>query len=149
MTYKIDNFTIDILFQVLDNYNANLKFVTEINKSLNYNVKHKKIRRENFRTEISENIAKFVFYKKYNVLPNWNTKSGDLGVCIDGEYLKLEIKGFMSDGPTTFGPTEEWDRLYFVDCRNTLEKNFIVYEMELSSKSDIWNDIKLTNSDNG
>ena len=48
MTYKIDNFTIDILFQVLDNYNANLKFVTEINKSLNYNVKHKKNKKGKF-----------------------------------------------------------------------------------------------------
>jgi hypothetical protein len=54
---------------------------------------------------------------------------------------RIEIKGFMSDGPCSFGPEERWDWIYFVDCKNCLEKQFSVYEIKLSNKSDKWRNI--------
>jgi len=62
---------------------------------------------DNFPSHISENIVKFALFKKYNIMPNWDTKTGDLDLF----NLKIEVKGFSSTGPSSFGPTEEWDIL--------------------------------------
>lgn len=128
-----DNMTLDIINNLIDKYNEYINFLKDINKKLSY----KKIRLPNYPSDISENIVKFVILKKYNVCGNWDTKSGDL-------YLLdklIEIKGFSSDGPSSFGPTEKWDWLYFIDCKDTLNKNFKVYEIKLSNNNDIWKNI--------
>jgi hypothetical protein len=128
-----DNFTFDILKVMIENYNKNMVFIEHINKQLSI----KKCRNENFPSHISENIVKFVLCKKYNIMPLWDTKSGDLELC----NKKLEVKAFMSVGPTSFGPKENWDYIYFVDAMDTKNLNYKVYEIKLSNCSSTWKNI--------
>lgn len=128
-----DNMTLEFVEQILDNYNDKYLFTKKLNKLLS----KKKIRNTNFPSEISENIVKFCLFKKYNIMGCWDTNDGDL-ILLD---KKLEIKGFSSAGPSSFGPTEKWDTLYFVDCMDHIHKNFKVYEINLSNKSEQWKNI--------
>ena len=132
---KKDNMTLEIVNLILDMYNKKIKFNYEINKLLSI----KKIRNENFPSEISENIVKFVFRKKYKITGNWDTKNGDLQII----NKKIEIKGFSSKGPLSFGPTEKWDILCIVDATKSKDKIFIVYLINLSNINNFWRNIKV------
>ena len=77
-------------------------------------------------------------------MPSWNTdKGGDL--IYNNE--RFEIKGFISFGPSSFGPKEMWDVLYFVDAIDVLNKHFKVYEIKLSNTSEIFRNIKFNNKE--
>jgi len=131
-----DGISLDIIDKLLNQYISNYNFLEEINKKLT----DKKCRHENFPSHISENIVKFAIFKKYKTMPNWNTKKGDLTLL----HRQIEVKGFSSDGPTSFGPSENWDWIYFVDCKDFKNKNFIVYEIKLSNKNEDWRKIILS-----
>jgi len=73
-------------------------------------------------------------------MPNWDTKKGDLELL----NKQLEIKGFMSDGPSSFGPTENWDWIYFVDGIDFINKRFKIYEIKLSNKDKRWRNIVIS-----
>jgi hypothetical protein len=128
--------TIDIVNEMLDKYNDILKFIESINKKLS----KKKCRNENFHSHISENIVKFAIFKKYKVMPCWDTDCGDLKLL----NICIEVKGFMSSGSSSFGPSESWHRIYFIDCMDCKNKNFKVYEIKLSNKSKEWRNIKIS-----
>jgi len=133
-----DGMTYELLLENINDYNDHLKF----NEYMNKKMKVKKIRNENFRSEISENIAKFAIFKKYGIMPNWDCK-GDLVML----NKQLEIKGFMSNGPLSFGPTEPWHYIYFVDALQTRDKIYKVYEIKLSNTSEIWRNIVISGKD--
>lgn len=132
-----DDMTKIILLDLLNNYINNYIFLNNINLKL----KQKKCRHENFPSHISENIAKFAIYKKYKIMPTWYCKPGDLQIL----NKKIEVKGFSSFGPSSFGPTEKWDILCFVDCTRFLEKIFKVYLINLSNINPFWYNIKINN----
>ena len=132
----LDNYSLDILNQCLDKYIDDLNF----NKKINMLMSKKKRRNENFPPDISENIAKFAIFKKYGIMPSWDTDKGDL--IYNNE--RFEIKGFISFGPSTFGPKEMWHVIYFVDATDILNKNFKVYEIKLSNTSEIFRNIKFS-----
>lgn len=48
-----------------------------------------------------------------------------------------------STGPSSFGPTEKWDKLYFLDCRRFKLRIFKCYLINLSNKSTEWKAIKV------
>ena len=73
-------------------------------------------------------------------MPNWDTLSGDLQL----EKKRIEVKGFMSDGPSSFGPSEYWDYICFVDAKRFREKYFKVYLIKLKNDSKEWRNIMLT-----
>lgn len=129
-----DSISLSLLNKIIDRDNYNLKFVNEIN--LNLPEKHKYLRKSNFSSESSENIAKFAYFKYTNNMPTWNTKFGDLQVIENNKTIKLEVKGsldLMDGGPSSFGPTECWDKLLFVDAKNTIKKNYTVYLINLNN----------------
>jgi hypothetical protein len=137
-----DGFTKDKLKQMITMYNSLYMF----SDKLNTNLKGKKIRKANYPSEITENIVKFAIIKKYNVSPSWNTKKGDLSLHDN----ILEVKGSINltaGGPCSFGPTECWHRIYFVDCVEHYNYKFKVYEIKLSSHSNIWKNIKVNKSE--
>lgn len=135
-----DNMRYSLLIKCLYHYNDNLNLTKELNKSLS----KKKIRNENFPSHISENIVKFAIFKKYGIMPCWDTDKGDIVLNKMSIIKQIEVKGFMSDGPSSFGPTEMWDMLYFVDAKDTMNCNFKVYEIKLSNKNNIFRNIKLS-----
>lgn len=112
------------------------------NKEWNKHLSVKKIRNANFPSEISENIVKYVLFKKYKIMCTWDSKPGDLQMV----NLLLEVKAFSSNGPSSFGPTEGWDRIYFVDCTKYINKVFTVYEIKLSNNDEKWRSIKVSKS---
>lgn len=133
----LDKYSIPLINEDLDEHIRHDKYIEKRNRS--FGNSHKKWRRDNFPSHISENICKFAFIKKYGLYPSWNTNKGDLQLFIP--RLQIEVKGFMSDGPTSFGPTENWDFIYFVDCKNFVSKKFKVYEVRLSNKCETWRKI--------
>lgn len=80
-------------------------------------------------------------------MPCWDTDKGDIVINKLSLFKQIEIKGFMSDGPSSFGPSEKWDLLYFVDARDTLNFNFKVYEIKLSNKNEIFRNIKINKNE--
>ena len=137
-----DSMTPALLTRCIDNYNDTIKNEHEIN----INLKKTKIRLTNFPSHISENITKFVIAKRYNIMPTWDTDKGDL--CINNKickFIRIEVKGSvnLSNGPSSFGPTESWDYIYFVDGVNTQEKKYKVYEIRLSDLTEKWKNIKV------
>jgi len=135
-----DSMTIQLCNKLLDKY---VKY-TEVFDYINNLISAKKCRLPNFPSEISETLVKYAFRKHYKICPTWITKSGDLEVDIyNYNKLRLEVKCFSSKGPSSFGPEEKWDKLYFVDARNYKRKTFIIYEISLSNESSKWKSIKI------
>ena len=134
-----DKMKLDFIIKLLKNYNYTQNLYNNINKLIS----KKKIRNDNFPSHISENIAKFAIYKKYKIMPNWDTKTGDLEINLINFNIKLEIKAFSSKGPTSFGPSETWDIIYFVDATNYKKFLFKIYEIKLKNTSQIFQSIKL------
>lgn len=139
-----DKISYEIMYKRLKRYNYNILSTIEFNELISPENKNKKERNENFPSVVSENIAKFAIFKKYKIMPTWETNQGDLIINKLGYTRKLEIKAFSSNGPSSFGPTENWDSLYFVDAKDTLNMYFKVYEINLSNKSNIFRNVKLT-----
>lgn len=132
-----DGMTLSKLDNCINSYIYTIKFEQEINKEL----RKKKIRYSNFPSHISENIVKYVIAKKYKIMPNWDTDKGDLVL----KNLRIEVKGSLNlqNGPPTFGPTEYWDRIYFLDGKDIVLKKFKVYEIKLSNTSEKWKNLKV------
>jgi len=122
------------------NYTSSIDRINTYIKDNNKKI-YKKIRNPNFPSEISENLVKYVFYKKYNIYPKWNIKSGDLVIDLIHFIKKIEIKAFISTGPSSFGPSESWDYIYFVDAREYKNKRFKIYEIKLSNDDTRWKNI--------
>jgi len=163
MKCLVDNATFQIMNKWLETYNRTLIVVKEDNEILSkpndisYRVSsivaklriHKKnIRNDNFPSHLSENIAKFAIFKKYSTMPWWDTDKGDLiivNIAGGGEVIKrIEVKAFMSDGPSSFGPTETWNWLYFVDAKDTLTGFFKVYEIKCSNTSEEMKNVRIS-----
>lgn len=136
--YKNETFNYNMIYQFLDKYIEYNNFIDNLNSSLIY----KKIRHNNFPSEISENIVKYIIYKKYNIMPIWDSSStGDLILKFNNKYIqnkKIEIKAFSSIGPISFGPTESWDWIYFVDCTEYNKYIFKIYELKKSNTNTNW-----------
>tara|TARA_B110000238_G_C16082972_1_gene420342 strand:+ start:604 stop:1332 length:729 start_codon:yes stop_codon:yes gene_type:complete len=137
---QTDNYTFTILNRCLDKYISDLKFNVEINSLIS----KKKRRNENFPSDISENIAKLVIAGKYRIMPCWDTDKGDIVINKKHIFKQIEVKGFMSPGPSSFGPNENWDLLYFVDGQDIKNKKFKVYEVKLSNKNEYFRNIKMS-----
>ena len=136
-----DSMTFKLLNNCIDSFIRTINDEKTINKLLN----KKKIRLSNFPSHISENIVKFVIFKKYKIMPNWDTDSGDLEIGLANIYksIRCEVKGSidLSNGPSSFGPNEEWDYIYFVDAVCNYNKKYKVYECKISNKSEIWKNL--------
>tara|TARA_B100001540_G_scaffold302411_1_gene309869 strand:+ start:121 stop:891 length:771 start_codon:yes stop_codon:yes gene_type:complete len=135
-----DNYSFKILDKCLNKYISNLNFNNEINSLLS----KKKRRNENFPSDISENIAKLVIARKYRIMPCWDTDKGDIIISKKDIFKQIEVKGFMSTGPSSFGPKEKWDLLYFIDGQDIKNKIFKVYEVKLSNKNEIFRNINIS-----
>jgi hypothetical protein len=126
----------EMVCNMLESYKSYYKSILEINKYLT----SKKMRYPNFPSEISENIVKLAIYQKYKIMPTWDTKVGDLEILAK---KRIEVKAFSSNGPTSFGPKEKWDFIYFLDAINFMKSEFIIYECKCSNKSLEWCKLKI------
>src|SRR3990167_8536537 len=104
-----NNYTKNILKQYYNLHKNYCLSLIELNKL--HNIKN---RAPNMPEHISENIIKFIIIKYENISNcSWNC-SGDLKIGND----KIECKAVSSNGPISFGPTEQWKSLYILDSTN-------------------------------
>lgn len=94
-----------------------------------------KTRRNGLPEHISENMIKFILLHHLGVKTTWDCKIGDLYSTTEGV---IECKSFTSDGPTSFGPKQKWDRIYFLDARKWLEDELVLYEVPYSNTDPLW-----------
>ena len=110
-----------------------------INTTLKIGVK---VRMPSIPEDISENIIKFIIHNKLgDNTSKWNCKNGDLFSKKEGIQ---ECKCFTSDGPLSFTPTSNWDCIYFLDARQWLNDNFVLYKISLKRTSIEWSSIKVS-----
>ena len=80
-------------------------------------------------------------------MPIWDSSStGDLILKFNNKYIqnkKIEIKAFSSIGPISFGPTESWDWIYFVDCTEYNKYIFKIYELKKSNTNINWLNVNI------
>jgi hypothetical protein len=105
------------------------------------------IRLPNVPEDISENIVKFIIRNKLGddtcrwtksvrgVAGNEDATSGDL---ISRKEGRQESKCFTSDGPSSFGPNEPWDVIYFLDMRGWLEDKLTLFRVALKNTDATW-----------
>lgn len=118
-----------------------------VNKLKNFKKKTNcSLRFPNFPECISENIIReyINIVEKRNCL--CSLTSGDLQVNNKEITIKIEVKCFTSTGPTSFGPTENWDEIYFIDAFNFMEKKFKIYKLNLSNMSKEFKLIKINSN---
>jgi len=134
-----DLFTEDVLKGHYNNHKTHVLNTLEL-----INLSGIKVRITNFPEHISENIIKFIIhYHLKDKSSRWKhptKKGGDLYSEKEGVQ---ECKCFTSEGPCSFSPTSEWDVLYFLDARNWLNDNFILYKTLLKKSSNEWKNIKM------
>jgi hypothetical protein len=58
-----------------------------------------------------------------------------------------EIKFFSSSGPCSFGPTEKWDIIYFLDGLDYKQFNFKLYKFRLANVSEEWKNLKVNRTE--
>ena len=130
---------------LLDHYITYAEAMENCNKKL----KVRKCRMPNFPSEISENIAKLAIQARHGHCPTWDTTRGDLEWKPEASkpVKKIEVKGFVSDGPASFGPTERWDLIYFVDGLDYKNKRFKVFEIPLSNTDPCWRAVMINKTE--
>ena len=146
----IDTYTAEILKIRFDSHKA---YVTET-KALILKLGNVPIRLPNMPEDISENIAKFIIHywvgdrtSKWTkgIIKKGGTKiPGDLTSSVEKAQ---EVKCFTSDGPPTFGPTEHWDVIYFLDARRWLDDHFVLWRVPLSNSSKEWRAVKVNSKE--
>jgi len=102
------------------------------------------IRNPTMPEHISENVAKFII-RRHDPTSKW-TKGTELktkGDLISEKEGQQEVKCFTSDGPPSFGPTEAWDTLYFLDARDWLNSRFILWRVPHKNDSVIWKNLQV------
>jgi len=91
-----------------------------------------------FKLASREEISDFKLASREEIRPSSEPSSKEI------KSLKIEVKGFSTDGATSFGPDTRWDRIYFVDAKDFVNKNFEVFEINLTNKDEKWRELKFT-----
>lgn len=137
-----DGLSVSIVKEMLINYKTYVDKSSSI--SARCGLRYKNIRGLNFPSEISENLVRFAINKKYRCINCvWDIRKGDLTFSLGCITYIIEVKAFSSTGPSSFGPIESWDWIYFIDCRNNHDLLFKIYEIRLANNSKIWKNIKV------
>ena len=109
------------------------------------------IRHQNTPEDITENIVKFIIRKYENDetcvwCKSIDKKYGYTGDLMSNKYDKttpIEVKSFTSNGPSQFGPNKKFGVLYFLDLRNFLDNNIILWKVNLHYLSFEFKNIKI------
>ena len=135
-----EKYTIDVLKHHI---HIHRNYLSKLDRLSNkYNVS---FRKPIFPESISENIIKHIIIKKFNHDITWDC-SGDL---YSKDIGKIECKAFASDGPISFGHSQEWNIIYFLDLNDWYSDNIIkLYQLKLKNSSSKWLNIKVNKNEN-
>lgn len=99
--------------------------------------------------DISENIIKFIIqFTLGDKSCAWTKSIAKEGSKIAGDLTSatagaIECKCFTSDGPISFGPTEKWNEIYFLDARAVLDGRIVVWRVPLANTAPEWRAVKI------
>lgn len=115
MTLILDKFCVSHvrlvkLFKMLRGRIAHFHTENDMIESMASMTLNGKSRRRPFPEDVSETMVRLILWRLTGVMPTQNP-TGDLTYF--GKIV--EVKTFISDGPSSFGPTESWDVIYFFD----------------------------------
>jgi hypothetical protein len=135
--YMSDTYTPNVLKEQYELHKAYVEGRIKTTKNVGV-----KVRFPSIPEDISENIIKQIIQHKLNdTTSRWDCKKGDLQSTKEG---KQECKCFTSDGPPSFTPSSDWDVIYFLDARNWLTNQFVLYRIPLKRTSTEWKNIKVS-----
>jgi len=110
------------------------------------------IRHQNTPEDITENITKFIIRKyKGDQSCVW-CKGVDKSIGLTGDLysnkcdkkMPIEVKSFTSNGPSQFGPDKKFSVLYFLDLRNWLNNEIVLFKVNLSHDSSDFKNIAVS-----
>ena len=146
MAGTVDVYNIGHLRRRIESYLTTEETRRQINTELlAADPNHSQIRRENFPSDVSENFVKFLYRSRGNNV-FWNTTTGDLIEVTENDINKWEVKCFSSQGPNSFGPTEQWKKLVFINACDFNNGNFRIYEVNMSNTDERWRSIPFTST---
>lgn len=115
------------LLEYYENYLKSCSIIDDMRK-----IDNKKYRYQNF----PECVSEYLIYTIEEGVERI-TESGDLMK----NSKKIEVKCFSSKGPISFGPTESWDVIYFIDAIN--HPIITVYKCNIKNTDIEWQNIKI------
>lgn len=113
------------------------------------------IRHQNTPEDITENITKFIIRKYENDtscvwckgVDKKHSLTGDLYSNKYNKKYPIEVKSFTSNGPSQFGPNKKFGVLYFLDLRNWLNNEIILWKVNLNNDSNEYKNIKVSKTE--
>jgi hypothetical protein len=123
---------------------THIKRCYKINEHINKVVGKPVIRNENFPCELSENLVMWALneLKLYPEPVVWNKLHGVKGDLSTGNTM-IEVK-CVNSGPTSYGPTEKWDEIYFLDTADFMKDIYMLYRVKLSNDAPEWARLKFS-----
>ena len=101
------------------------------------------IRRSGMRMELSENLVKFAIQSRGDMTCTWGGDTGDLHSDVEGIQ---EVKSITAiDSPTSFGPTQPWNVIYFLDASRWREDVFVIWRIPLEKTHEFWKTLPMNN----
>lgn len=119
------------LLEYYENYLNSCSIIDDLRK-----LDNKKYRYPNF----PECISEYLIYTIEEGIERI-TKTGDL----IKNNKKIEVKCFSSKGPISFGPSESWDVIYFIDAIN--HPHITVYKCNLKNTDIAWQNIRINKNE--
>lgn len=146
---QIDYYSEDILRHRYALYKNSYIETQAINEKMISRYKYNVIRQQNPPEDVTENIAKFIILNKTeDDSCVWSKSVGLKGDLWSVKQNIIEVKSFISEGPSSFGPDKKFDVIYFLDIRKWLTDEIILWQINLNSNSLVWKNLKI-NSKNG
>ena len=145
VTILDDKYTEEILNTRYNEYKQSYLSVNELK------LKGIPIRQQNPPEDITENMVKFIIRNYENDsscvwCKGIDKKHGLKGDLYSNKYDKnspLEVKSFTSNGPSQFGPNKKFSVLYFLDLRNWLKDDIVLWKINLTNDSPEFKNIKM------
>lgn len=158
---KIEKMNPSMVKKLFDSY-IEITKVIEVNNEIlaDDNLKNEKIIRQiNPLPEITENLAAYAWYNYHGTVLTWGITGGDLKLCdnsltrIQNRRIKcrtlaqIEVKAFSSNGPISYGPTEKWNIILYVDLRSVKKTGILeVYQLNEPNTSVLFQNLPVKKS---
>jgi len=121
-----DKYTPDLLRSRFRRFKEDYIYLTDLKKKTGLHIRH-----PNPPEDMTENIAKYIIRNYDNDLTcKWSKAIGQKGDLFSSKY-KIEVKSFISNGPSQFGPKKAFDILYFLDLRKWFEDHIVLWRVNL------------------
>jgi len=105
------------------------------------------LRNQNPPEDITENIAKFIIQNyEGDTTIRWAKSLGVPGDLVSKHRI-IELKSFISSGPSSFGPNKKFNVIYFLDLRDFMKDVIVLWKVNVTNDSPEWKNIKMNKTE--